>query len=40
VLALTRHQAATRLLAARAAIVARLEEAKAEYLAATRGSTF
>ena len=38
--ALTRRAAAARLLAARRAIVAELERAKAEYLAATRGSTF
>jgi len=39
-LSLTRHQAASRLLAARRAIIARLDEAKTDYLAATRGSTF
>jgi len=40
VLSLTRHQAASRLLTARQAIVAELERAKTDYLAATRGSTF
>jgi len=39
-LSLTRHQAASRLLAARRAIIALLEQAKTDYLAATRGSTF
>ena len=39
-LALTRHQAASRLLATRRAIIALLEQAKTDYLAATRGSTF
>ena len=39
-LAFTRHQAASRLLAARREIIAGLEEAKTEYLAATKGSTF
>ena len=40
VLALTRHHAASRLLAARRTIIARLDEAKTDYLTATRGSTF
>jgi glycerol-3-phosphate O-acyltransferase/dihydroxyacetone phosphate acyltransferase len=40
VLALTRHQAASRLLAARRSLIALLEEARTDYLAATRGSTF
>jgi 1-acyl-sn-glycerol-3-phosphate acyltransferase len=40
VLALSRRQAASRLLAARQALVALLEQAKTDYLAATRGSTF
>jgi 1-acyl-sn-glycerol-3-phosphate acyltransferase len=39
-LTLTRHQAASRLLAARREIIAGLEDAKTEYLAATKGSTF
>jgi 1-acyl-sn-glycerol-3-phosphate acyltransferase len=39
-LALTRRQAASRLLAARREIVAELERAKIEYLAATTGSSF
>jgi 1-acyl-sn-glycerol-3-phosphate acyltransferase len=39
-LAFTRHQAASRLLAARRGLITGLEEAKAEYLAATKGSTF
>jgi glycerol-3-phosphate O-acyltransferase / dihydroxyacetone phosphate acyltransferase len=39
-LALTRRQAASRLLATRRAIIALLEQAKTDYLAATRGSTF
>jgi 1-acyl-sn-glycerol-3-phosphate acyltransferase len=39
-LSLTRRHAASRLLAARQAIVAELEQAKTEYLAATRGSSF
>ena len=40
VLSLTRHHAASRLLAARREIVAELERAKTDYLAATKGSTF
>ena len=40
VLALTRHAAASRLLAARRAIIAELDRAKTDYLAATRGSTY
>jgi hypothetical protein len=40
VLALTRHADASRLLAARRTIIAELDRAKAEYLAATRGSTY
>ena len=40
VIALTRHQAASRLLAARQAIVGQLDDAKREYLGATRGSSF
>lgn len=39
-LSLTRHQAASRLLATRRAIIALLEQAKTDYLAGTRGSTF
>ena len=39
-LALTRRQAASRLLAARQEIIAELEQAKNEYLAATKGSSF
>jgi glycerol-3-phosphate O-acyltransferase / dihydroxyacetone phosphate acyltransferase len=39
-LSLTRHQAATRLLGTRREIIALLEQAKADYLAATRGRTF
>jgi len=39
-LALTQHRAATRLLAERQAIIGELERAKADYLAATRGSSF
>jgi glycerol-3-phosphate O-acyltransferase/dihydroxyacetone phosphate acyltransferase len=39
-LSLTRHQAASRLLAARQEIIALLEQAKTDYLAATRGSTY
>ena len=39
-LSLTRHQAASRLLATRRAIIVLLEQAKTDYLAATRGSTF
>jgi glycerol-3-phosphate O-acyltransferase / dihydroxyacetone phosphate acyltransferase len=39
-LSLTRHQAASRLLATRRAIITRLDEAKTDYIAATRGSTF
>jgi hypothetical protein len=39
-LALTRRPAATRLLETRRRIIAELERAKADYLAATRGSTF
>ncbi len=39
-LALTRRKAASRLLAARQEIVAELEQAKNEYLAATKGSSF
>ncbi|HEV8438206.1 MAG TPA: lysophospholipid acyltransferase family protein [Methylomirabilota bacterium] len=40
VLSVTRHQAASRLLAARRTIIGLLEEAKTDYLTATRGSTF
>jgi len=40
VLALTRRQAASRLLAARQEIIAELERAKNDYLAATKGSSF
>ncbi|HUL59633.1 MAG TPA: hypothetical protein VLU43_10180, partial [Anaeromyxobacteraceae bacterium] len=40
VVALTRHQAASRLLAARQAIVGQLDDAKRAYLGATRGSSF
>ena len=40
VLSLTHHQSATRLLAERQALVAELERAKDDYLAATRGSSF
>ena len=39
-LSVTRHQAATRLLEARQAIMDDLDRAKNDYLAATRGSTF
>jgi glycerol-3-phosphate O-acyltransferase/dihydroxyacetone phosphate acyltransferase len=39
-LSLTRRQSATRLLAERQALVAELERAKDDYLAATRGSSF
>jgi len=39
-LSLTRRQAAARLLVTRRAIIALLDQAKADYLAATRGSTF
>ncbi len=39
-LSLTRHRAASRLLATRRGIIALLEQAKTDYLAATRGSTF
>ncbi|MBI2527568.1 MAG: 1-acyl-sn-glycerol-3-phosphate acyltransferase [Candidatus Rokubacteria bacterium] len=39
-LALTRRQTASRLLAARQAIIAELEQAKNDYLAATKGSSF
>ena len=39
-LSLTRHQAASRLLAARQEIITLLEQAKTDYLAATRGSTY
>ena len=39
-LSLTRQHAASRLLAARREIIAGLEEAKTDYLAATKGSTF
>ncbi len=39
-LSLTRHQAASRLLEARQAIVSELERAKTDYLAATKGSSF
>ncbi len=39
-LALTRRQSAARLLAARREIIAELERAKTDYLAATKGSTF
>jgi glycerol-3-phosphate O-acyltransferase/dihydroxyacetone phosphate acyltransferase len=39
-LALTRRQAASRLLATRETIIAQLDQAKIDYLAATRGSTF
>jgi 1-acyl-sn-glycerol-3-phosphate acyltransferase len=40
VLAVTRHAAASRLLAARRTIIAELDRAKTDYLAATRGSTY
>ncbi|HYB44384.1 MAG TPA: lysophospholipid acyltransferase family protein [Candidatus Methylomirabilis sp.] len=40
VLSLTRRQTATRLVAARREIVAALEQAKTDYVAATRGSSF
>jgi glycerol-3-phosphate O-acyltransferase / dihydroxyacetone phosphate acyltransferase len=40
ILALTRHQAATRLLAERRRLIALLERAKNDYLAATKGSSF
>ncbi len=40
VLALTRHTAASRLLATRRTIIAELDQAKTDYLAATRGSTY
>jgi hypothetical protein len=40
VLSLTHRQSATRLLAERQALVAELERAKDDYLAATRGSSF
>ena len=40
VLALTRHADASRLLAARRTIIAELDRAKTDYLAATRGSTY
>jgi glycerol-3-phosphate O-acyltransferase / dihydroxyacetone phosphate acyltransferase len=40
VLALTRHQAATRLLAERRRLIALIERAKNDYLAATKGSSF
>jgi 1-acyl-sn-glycerol-3-phosphate acyltransferase len=40
VLALTRHQAATRLLAERRRLIDLLERAKSDYLAATKGSSF
>jgi len=40
VLARTREDAAARLVAARREIVAELERAKSDYLAATKGSTF
>jgi len=40
VVALTRHQAATRLLAERRRLIALLERAKDDYLAATKGSSF
>jgi hypothetical protein len=39
-MALVRRQAASRLLEARRAIIADLERAKNDYLAATRGSSF
>jgi hypothetical protein len=39
-LALTHRQSAGRLLAERQALVAQLERAKDDYLAATRGSSF
>jgi hypothetical protein len=39
-LALRRHQAASRLLAERQEIIAELERARDDYLAATRGSSF
>ena len=39
-LSLTRHHAASRLLAVRREIIAELERAKTDYLAATKGSTF
>ena len=40
ILALTRRHAASRLLDARRAVIALIEQAKTDYLAATRGSTF
>ena len=40
VLSFTHRQSATRLLAERQALVAELERAKDDYLAATRGSSF
>lgn len=39
-LSLTRQQAVSRLLAARQQIIALLDQAKTDYLAATRGSTY
>jgi hypothetical protein len=39
-LALTHRRAASRLLAARQALLVLLEQAKTDYLAATRGSTY
>lgn len=40
VLALTRRQSATRLLVERRALIAEIEQAKTDYLAATKGSSF
>jgi hypothetical protein len=40
VLSLTRRQAASRLIEERRGLIAELERAKNDYLAATRGSTF
>ena len=40
ILALTRHQAATRLLAERGRLIEELDRAKSEYLTATKGSSF
>jgi len=40
ILALTRHQAASRLLAERRRLIEELDRAKSEYLTATKGSSF
>jgi hypothetical protein len=40
VLALTRRASATRLLVERQALIAEIEKAKTDYLAATKGSSF